>query len=66
MLPQEKQGFLYTLDGVCLFYNHGMSLNFSVINLPVTHRDLHRFLLRMLLKAMQHDQPFIVGYSSSL
>lgn len=65
MLPQEKRALLDTLDGVCLFYDHGMSLTFSVIDLPVARRNLHHFLLRILLNAMQHDPPFIAGYSSS-
>lgn len=57
---------LDTLDGVCLVYNQGMPLNFSVIDLPAAGRDLHRFLPRILLNATQHAQPFVAGYSSSL
>ena len=66
MLPQEKQSVLDTLDGACLFYNHSMPLNFSVIYLPAARRDLHHFLPRIFLNAMQHDQPFVAGYLSSL
>jgi len=66
VLPQEKQGLLDTLDGVCLFYNHGMPWNFSVIDLPAAHRDLHYFLLKICLNTRHHDPPFVAGYSSLL